>query len=147
MSVPLILTILAGQPRLLARFGVLGKTLEPLTGVFARICGGDHVAHLINGNASRRISRRRNVACVGLWNVYLRSAWLFSDRMLPHAHPQDLMQNRCSCCQNRSSAQPFCSLSASVCITSRKGLPPLSRRAANRAGIWHRPRRSVAQYS
>lgn len=54
-----------------------------------------------------------------------------TDRMLPHAHPQDLMQNRCSRCQNRSSAQPFCSLSASVCITSRKGLPPLSRRAAN----------------
>ncbi len=94
MSVPLILTILAGQPRLLARFSAFsGKTLEPLTGVFARICGGDHVAHLINGNASCRISRRRNVACVGLWNVYLRSAWLFwLDRMLPHAHPQDLMQ-------------------------------------------------------
>ncbi len=141
MSVPLILTILAGQPRLLARFSAFsGKTLEPLTGVFARICGGDHVAHLINGNASCRISRRRNVACVGLWNVYLRSAWLFwLDRMLPHAHPQDLMQNRCSRCQNRSSAQPFCSLSASVCITSRKGLPPLSRRAATGAGIWHRP--------
>lgn len=78
MSVPLILTILAGQPRLLARFSAFsGKTLEPLTGVFARICGGDHVAHLINGNASCRISRRRNVTCVGLWNVYLRSAWLF----------------------------------------------------------------------
>lgn len=41
MSVPLILTILAGQPRLLARFSAFsGKTLEPLTGVFARICGG-----------------------------------------------------------------------------------------------------------
>ena len=56
MSVPLILTILAGQPRLLARFSALGKTLEPLTGVFARFCGGDHVAHLINGNASCRTS-------------------------------------------------------------------------------------------
>lgn len=78
MSVPLILTILAGQPRLLARFSAFSdKTLEPLTGVFARICGGDYVAHLINGNASCRISRRRNVACAGLWNVYLRSAWLF----------------------------------------------------------------------
>lgn len=36
------------------------------------------------------------------------------DRMLPHAHPQDLMQNRCSRCQNRSSAQPFCSLGISL---------------------------------
>ena len=50
MSVPLILTILAGA----ATF--IGAFLEPLTGVFARFCGGDHVAHLINGNASCRTS-------------------------------------------------------------------------------------------
>ncbi len=50
MSVPLILTILAGQPRLLARFSAFsGKNPRTATGVFARICGGDHVAHLING--------------------------------------------------------------------------------------------------
>lgn len=56
MSVPLILTILAGAATFIGAFlGVLGqKPLEPLTGVFARICGGDHVAHLINGNASCR---------------------------------------------------------------------------------------------
>ncbi len=48
MSVPLILTNWRGQPRLLARFSAFsGKNPEPLTGVFARICGGDHVAHLI----------------------------------------------------------------------------------------------------
>lgn len=58
MSVPLILTILAGAATFIGAFlGVLEpKTLEPLTGVFARICGGDHVAHLINGNASCRTS-------------------------------------------------------------------------------------------
>lgn len=58
MSVPLILTILAGAATFIGAFlGVSrAKTLEPLTGVFARFCGGDHVAHLINGNASCRTS-------------------------------------------------------------------------------------------
>lgn len=54
MSVPLILTILAGAATFIGAFlGVLG---QKLTGVFARFCGGDHVAHLINGNASCRTS-------------------------------------------------------------------------------------------
>ena len=59
MSVNLILTILAGAatPFIGAFLSVLrAKTLKPLTGVFARVGGGDHVAHLINGNASCRIS-------------------------------------------------------------------------------------------
>lgn len=57
MSVPLILTILAGAATFIGAFlGSRAKTLEPLTGVFARFCGGDHVAHLINGNASCRTS-------------------------------------------------------------------------------------------
>lgn len=58
MSVPLILTILAGAATFIGAFlGVLGqKPSKPLTGVFARFCGGDHVAHLINGNASCRTS-------------------------------------------------------------------------------------------
>lgn len=58
MSVPLILTILAGGSHVYWRVSrrSRAKTLEPLTGVFARFCGGDHVAHLINGNASCRTS-------------------------------------------------------------------------------------------
>ncbi len=53
MSVPLILTILAGAATLLARFSAFsGKNPRTAYWRFARICGGDHVAHLINGNAS-----------------------------------------------------------------------------------------------
>lgn len=58
MSVPLILTILAGAATFIGAFlGVLGqKPSNRLTGVFARICSGDHVAYLIDGDATCRIS-------------------------------------------------------------------------------------------
>ncbi len=58
MSVPLILTILAGAAAFIGAFlGVLGqKPSNRLLAFFARICGGDDVAHLINGNASCRTS-------------------------------------------------------------------------------------------
>ncbi len=40
-------------------------------------------------------------------------------------------------------AQPFCSLSASVCITSRKGLHLCHGEQQPGAGIWYRPGRSL----
>ncbi len=141
MSVPLILTILAGQPRLLARFSAFSA--KPSNRLLAFSLGFAAGIMLL---ISLMEMLPAALAAEGMSPVLGYGMFIFGllgyfglDRMLPHAHPQDLMQNRCSRCQNRSSAQPFCSLSASVCITSRKGLPPLSRRAATGAGIWYRP--------
>lgn len=117
MSVPLILTILAGQPRLLARFSAFsGKTLEPLTGVFARICGGDHVAHLINGNASAALAAEGMSPVLGYGMFIFGLLGLVWTSTSCHMRIRRTNKNRCSRCQNRSSAQPFCSLSVSVCI-------------------------------
>lgn len=58
MSVPLILTILAGAATFIGAFlGVLRqKPSNRLLAFSLGFCGGDHVAHLINGNASCRTS-------------------------------------------------------------------------------------------
>lgn len=95
MSVPLILTILAGAATFIGAFlGVLGqKPSNPTAGIFARVCSGDHVAYLIDGDAPCRISRRRNVPVLGYGMFIFGLLGYFGlDRMLPHAHPQDLMQ-------------------------------------------------------
>ncbi len=58
MSVPLILTILAGAATFIGAFlGVLGqKPSNRLLAFSLGFAAGDHVAHLINGNASCRTS-------------------------------------------------------------------------------------------
>ena len=122
----LILTILAGQPRLLARFSAFsGKNPRTATGVFARFAAGIMLLISLMEMLPAALAAEGMSPVLGYGMfIFGLLGYLALDRMLPHAHPQDLMQNRCSRCQNRSSAQPFCSLSASVCITSRKGLPP-----------------------
>ena len=100
-----ILTIM-GQPRLLARFSAFSGQNPNCLLAFASFAAG--IMLLISlMEMLRRISSRRTSPVLG-YGMFIRSEPLFwSDRMLPHAHPQDLMQNRCSRCQNRLSAQPF----------------------------------------
>ena len=97
MSVPLILTILAGAATFIGAFlGVLGqKPSNRLLAFFARICGGDHVAHLINGNdfLSALAAEGMSPCRLGYGMFIFGLLGYFGlDRMLPHAHPQDLMQ-------------------------------------------------------
>lgn len=57
MSVPLILTILAGAATFIGAFlGVLGQKPSNRLLAFSLGFAADHVAHLINGNASCRTS-------------------------------------------------------------------------------------------
>ena len=126
MSVPLILTILAGAATFIGAFlGVLGQ--KPSNRLLAFSLGFAAGIMLL---ISLMEMLPAALAAEGMSPVLGYGMFIFGllgyfglDRMLPHAHPQDLMQKSVQ-------PLPFCSLSASVCITSRKGLPPLSRRAA-----------------
>ena len=133
MSVPLILTILAGAATFIGAFlGVLGQ--KPSNRLLAFSLGFAAGIMLL---ISLMEMLPAALAAEGMSPVLGYGMFIFGllgyfglDRMLPHAHPQDLMQKSVQPLPKSIRAQPFCSLSASVCITSRKGLPPLSRRAA-----------------
>ena len=154
MSVPLILTILAGAATFIGAFlGVLGQ--KPSNRLLAFSLGFAAGIMLL---ISLMEMLPAALAAEGMSPVLGYGMFIFGllgyfglDRMLPHAHPQDLMQK---------SVQPlpksikrtailltlgislhnfpegiatFVTASSNlelVCITSRKGLPPLSRRAA-----------------
>ena len=149
-SVPLILTILAGQPPFIGAFlGVLGqKPLEPLTGVFARFAAGIMLLISLLEMLPAALAAEGMSPVLGYGMFIFGLLGYFSlDRMLPHAHPQDLMQK---------SVQPLPkSIKRTAILLTLgiglhnfpEGIATLSRRAATWSWIWHRTGRRVAQYS
>lgn len=133
MSVPLILTILAGAATFIGAFlGVLGQ--KPSNRLLAFSLGFAAGIMLL---ISLMEMLPAALAAEGMSPVLGYGMFIFGllgyfglDRMLPHAHPQDLMQKSVQPLPKSIKRTAILLLSASVCITSRKGLPPLSRRAA-----------------
>lgn len=133
MSVPLILTILAGAATFIGAFlGVLGQ--KPSNRLLAFSLGFAAGIMLL---ISLMEMLPAALAAEGMSPVLGYGMFIFGllgyfglDRMLPHAHPQDLMQKSVQPLPKSIKRTAILLTLASVCITSRKGLPPLSRRAA-----------------
>ena len=149
MSVPLILTILAGAATFIGAFlGVLGQ--KPSNRLLAFSLGFAAGIMLL---ISLMEMLPAALAAEGMSPVLGYGMFIFGllgyfglDRMLPHAHPQDLMQK---------SVQPLPKSIKRTAILLTLGISLHPGRDCHLchgeqqpgAGIWHRTGRRVAQYS
>lgn len=133
MSVPLILTILAGAATFIGAFlGVLGQ--KPSNRLLAFSLGFAAGIMLL---ISLMEMLPAALAAEGMSPVLGYGMFIFGllgyfglDRMLPHAHPQDLMQKSVQPLP-KSIKRTAILLTLGISLHNfRKGLPPLSRRAA-----------------
>lgn len=129
MSVPLILTLLAGAATFIGAFlGVLGqKPSNRLLAFSLGFAAGIMLLISLMEMLPAALGTKGMPPVLGYGMFIIGLLGYFGlDRLLPHAHPQDLVQKERSRFPARLNVPPSCSRWGSVCTTSRKGLPPTS---------------------
>ncbi len=81
-------------PPLLARFMLPAKTAQPRAGFSLGFAAGDHAAHSSLMEMLPAALDTEGMSPVLGYDVYYRPVSYFIDRLLPHAHPQDLVQRQ-----------------------------------------------------
>lgn len=133
MSVPLILTLLAGAATFIGAFlGVLGQ--KPSNRVLAFSLGFAAGIMLLISlmemlPAALDTEGMSPVLGYGMFIIGLLG-YFGLDRLLPHAHPQDLVQKRQQPLPGSIKRTAILLTLGISCITFRKGSPPLSLPAA-----------------